>query len=652
MKINWLFPGTVATTTIFMLGSPAQAAKLQSWRYDPNLNQLEFITQGSVQPQAQLVFNPTRLVIDLPGIEFGRPQLIKPIGGRIRAIRIGQFNKNTTRLVVEITPGYTIVPEQVKFEGRTPSRWIVQLPTPEVEQVGSSPLNVYNVVTSNPNLTTRKAPVINKNTVDRNNTGDNTNEELPRTRTTLSRADGVTQIESVRATGDGLFVRTSGGKPEIKSFRSKDKSAINIDIFGAALSSVLEQRDIPINKHGVKHIEFTELRASKPGVRMTMWVDKKSPDWRVTLSNIGGLVLLPDGNVSDLSKDESPSSTPDNNSISYQQTSNSISTIQSVELIGSGTQLLIKADQPLSRDTSGGWERSSGFYRITIPNAKLATPVRGPSFDASSPILRIRLQQKDPRTVVVYVQPASGVQIGQLNQLNSQLLSLELQRTSFPFTPRTSLPPIPRSNPQVLPSRPYGINPTYTPQPLARSRVPNGRVVIMVDPGHGGKDSGAPGLGGLLEKNVVLPISQKVAAVLEQNGVQAVLTRNSDYFVELQGRVDMAERANADLFVSIHANSVDGRRDVNGLETYYYDSGYDLARTVHSTILQSIPTLRDRGVRKARFYVLRKSSMPSILVETGYMTGVEDNPRLGNPEYQNRMAEAIANGILRYLKMR
>jgi N-acetylmuramoyl-L-alanine amidase len=658
VKINWLLPGTVATTTIFMLSSPAHAAKLQSWRYDPNLNRLEFNTQGSVQPQAQLVFNPTRLVIDLPGTEFGRPQLIQPVGGRIRAIRIGQFDASTTRLVIELTPGYTLDPQQVKFEGRTPSRWIVQLPTPEVEQVGSSPLNVYNIVTPNRNITDRQAPVVNRNpivsnsTVVRTNTVVSPNQELPRQRTVISRADGTTQIESLRVTGDGLFVRTSGENPEIKLFRSKDKSAINIDIFGATLSSLLEQRDISVNKHGIRHIEFTDLRSSKPGVRMTMWVDKKSPDWRVSVSNIGGLVILPNGDVSNLSRDETPKSISDNNPISSQESNNSISTIQSVELVGSGTQLLIKADQPLSRDASSGWERSSGLYRITIPNAKLATRVRGPNFDASSPVLRIRLQQKDPRTVVVYVQPASGVQIGQLNQLNSQLLSLELQRSSFSFTPRTSLPPIPRSNPQVLPSRPYTINPTYRSQPLARSRVPNGRVVIMVDPGHGGKDSGAPGLGGLLEKDVVLPISQRIAAVLEQNGVQAVLTRNSDYFVELQGRVDMAERANADLFVSIHANSVGARRDVNGLETYYYDSGYGLARTVHSTILQSIPTLRDRGVRKARFYVLRKSSMPSILVETGYMTGGEDNPRLGNPEYQNRMAEAIAHGILRYMRMK
>jgi len=174
----------------------------------------------------------------------------------------------------------------------------------------------------------------------------------------------------------------------------------------------------------------------------------------------------------------------------------------------------------------------------------------------------------------------------------------------------------------------------------------------MIDPGHGGKDSGAVGIGGLQEKNIILPISQKLARILQQNGVQVILTRDSDYFVSLQGRVDLADRANADVFISIHTNSAGLQRpDVSGLETYYYDSGLSLARIVHSNILRSV-NVRDRGVRRARFYVLRKSSMPSILVEAGYMTGREDIAKLRNPQYQDQMAEAIARGILQYLKQR
>ena len=149
-------------------------------------------------------------------------------------------------------------------------------------------------------------------------------------------------------------------------------------------------------------------------------------------------------------------------------------------------------------------------------------------------------------------------------------------------------------------------NPGSISQPSPNRPVPRGKLLVVIDPGHGGKDSGAPGLGGLLEKDVVLPIGKRVASILEQNGVQAVLTRDADFFVELQGRVDIAERVNATLFVSIHANSVDGRPNVNGLEVYYYDSGYALAEVVRNTILQNIGTIKDRGTRKARFYVLQK----------------------------------------------
>ncbi|BAY45556.1 cell wall hydrolase/autolysin [Scytonema sp. HK-05] len=663
MKINWLLPGTVATTAIFMVMSPAQAAKLESWRFDANLNRLEINTEGSVQPQAQLIFNPTRLVIDLPGTDYGRPPFVQPVaGGAIRTVRVSQFDGQTTRIVIELTPGYTLDPKEVKFEGRTASRWMVQLPTPQLEQVApsssNSSFNIYSVVRPGSNSTANKDTVVNTDSVANKNTVVNTIEGQTQKQTIISNAQGLAQIENLRVTGDGLFVRINGGNPQIQTFRSSDNSAINIDIIGAALSPRLAQQNLRVNKYGIKRVEFTQLRTT-PGVRMTLWVDKNSPDWQASMSSFGGLVVLPTGDTRKLSRDtrDNSNSLPNSDILTSRNPRNSnltlpatdsLSTIESVDLTASGTQLLIKGDQPLS--ANGGWDRASGMFRITIPNAKLAGAVRGPNFDASSPVLRVRLQQQDPRTVVVYIQPAGGVQIGQLNQLTGQLLSLELRRSFSPLTPRLGLPPLPRANPRPLP--PITNNPLPLPQPLLRPPVPNGRVVIMIDPGHGGKDSGAPGLGGLLEKDVVLPISIKIANILQQKGVQVMLTRNADYFVELQGRVDMADQANANLFVSIHANSVGARPDVNGLETYYYDSGLDLARVVHSTILQSIPTLRDRGVRRARFYVLRKSSMPSILVETGYMTGQEDNPRLGSPEYQNRMAEAIANGILLYLRQR
>jgi N-acetylmuramoyl-L-alanine amidase len=634
VKLRWLLPGTFGI--IFMLSSPALAGKLESWRFDANQNRLFINTSSAVQPKAQLIFNPTRLVIDLPGTRFGRSQLTQPVGGAIRSLRIGQFNEDTSRMVVELAPGYTLDPNQVKFVGTTASRWTVQLPTPQAEKVESSPKNVYNVVTIN----TTKLP----------------DKPLPRKPiekpTVISTAQNTTQIENFQVTGDGFFVRTSGNNPQIQVNRSRDRTLIYMDIASTILSPSLAQRDLNVNQHGVSRVELNQLQTTPPSVRMTLRVDKNSPDWRANPSSSGGLVILPGVSVVRIPSNNPPRPIDSGNRPIPNPSpivSNAVATIQSIELAPAGGQLIVRGDRNIS--ANGGWDRSSGLYRITIPNAKLAPNIKGPSFSANSPVLRVRLQQQEPNTVVVYVQPAAGVQIGQLNQLGDQFVALQLQRSSRivpPIAPPvvtppvSNLPPIPRPNP--LPGSSGNPQPSPIPRP-----VPNGRVVVVIDPGHGGKDSGAPGLGGLLEKDVILPIGKRVAAILEQNGVKAILTRDADFFVELQGRVDIAERVNGTLFVSIHANAIAQRPDVNGLEMYYYDSGYRLAEVIRSSILQTIPTLRDRGTRKARFYVLRKSSMPSVLVETGYMTGREDNPRLGNPDYQNRMAEGIARGILRYL---
>ncbi|MBD2343988.1 N-acetylmuramoyl-L-alanine amidase [Anabaena subtropica] len=630
MKLHWLVSGTVGT--VLLLSSPALATRLNSWRFDANQNRLEINTTGAVQPKAQLIFNPTRLVIDLPNVTFGKPQLTQNIGGRVRSVRIGQFDPQTTRVVVELAPGYTLDPQQIKFVGITASRWTVQLPTPTAEQAESSPDNVYNVVTidsdTRPNLPNNPRPELPSN---------------PRpefSNNTVSAAPGKTQVESLQVTGDGLFVRTTGANPPVQVIRSRDRATIFMDIPGATLSP-RAQRNITVNRHGVSRVELTPLQTRTPSVRMTLRVDPNSPDWRATNSSAGGLVVLPTRVVRlpDNNNSEQSGNTP--NLPNRLPTTNSVATIQSVDLANNGTQLLIRANQAVS--ATSGWDRNTGLFRISIPNARLAPQVTGPDLNANSPILRVRLQREEPNTVVVLVQPASGVQIGQVNQVGNQLLALQLQGSRRLVT-TPPLPPIQGQLPDPTNPRPVPI-----PQPGTRP-VPKGRLSVFIDPGHGGKDPGAIGIGGVREKDIILPISQRIAEVLQQNGVQVVMARNSDFFVSLPGRVQMAERAKADVFVSIHANAIGGNRsDVNGLETYYYDSGLGLARAVHSSILQSV-SVRDRGVRRARFYVLRKSSMPSILVETGFVTGREDVAKLRNPAYQRQMADAIARGILQFLK--
>jgi len=149
---------------------------------------------------------------------------------------------------------------------------------------------------------------------------------------------------------------------------------------------------------------------------------------------------------------------------------------------------------------------------------------------------------------------------------------------------------------------------------------------------------------------VVLDVSQKLAQILEQNGLQVVMTRQDERTIDLAPRTQLANRISADLFVSVHANAVGGgRTEVNGVETYYYQSGNLLAQYIQNSILQTM-RMNNRGVKQARFYVLRNTQMPAVLVEVGFVTGSDDSQILANPDNRTRIAEAIAQGILQYIQ--
>ncbi|WP_242021457.1 MULTISPECIES: DUF3747 domain-containing protein [Cyanophyceae] len=179
--------------------------------------------------------------------------------------------------------------------------------------------------------------------------------------------------------------------------------------------------------------------------------------------------------------------------------------------------------------------------------------------------------------------------------------------------------------------------------------IPQGSVVVVIDPGHGGRDPGAVGIGGLQEKQINTAISNRVQQQLAAAGITVLMTRSSDVFVDLDARAQYANRAGASVFVSIHANAISmSRPEVNGLETYYFSSGERLARSIHASVLGNTD-MRDRGVRTARFYVLRYTTMPSVLVETGFVTGSQDAARFRDPAAVNRIADGIAQGILNYL---
>ena len=187
---------------------------------------------------------------------------------------------------------------------------------------------------------------------------------------------------------------------------------------------------------------------------------------------------------------------------------------------------------------------------------------------------------------------------------------------------------------------------------LQLPNVEQNKFYVVIDPGHGGPDPGAIGISGIRETDVVLEVSKMVSRLLSEKGVKVRLTRNKEVDLDLPPRVNFANRTNADIFVSIHANASRGkRRDINGLETFYYRGwrGRSLAKKIQKQILRVSPGSPDRGVKQGRYYVLKNTKMPAALVEVGFLTGRLDAKRLEKNMHRKRLAYAIAKGILEYL---
>ncbi len=266
---------------------------------------------------------------------------------------------------------------------------------------------------------------------------------------------------------------------------------------------------------------------------------------------------------------------------------------------------------------SGGARASGHHFRVIVP------------ITGSDTLERAR--RVEPEAFRATVDGQTVIQVGLFrDQQRAQEVYRDLVSADLPAKILNASAPAPASLPPI-------------------PAIPQGQVVVVIDPGHGGRDPGAIGIGGLREKDINTTISNRVRQQLEAAGLAVLMTRNSDQWVDLDPRAEFANRAGADVFVSIHANAISlDRPDVNGLETYYYSSGQRLAQSIHSSVLRGTD-LSDRGVRQARFYVLRHTDMPAVLVETGFVTGATDAARFRNPAAVTQIADAIARGVLNYL---
>jgi len=227
--------------------------------------------------------------------------------------------------------------------------------------------------------------------------------------------------------------------------------------------------------------------------------------------------------------------------------------------------------------------------------------------------------------------------------------------------------------------------PAQTPPPAASPRL-----LVMLDPGHGGEDEGAHGRRGLLEKDVALELARTLAGQLTEAGMEARLTRDSDVFVPLWDRAKKANAEGADLFISLHLNA-DKSRQAKGSEVFFLSMGAgdrlaaelaavenaggkaaeqdpdsvvagilnDLSQEAYlrdserlavaiQGQLNQLGGIKQRGVKQAPFVVLRGAAMPAVLVETAFISNPREEAKLMDPAFRKRVAQAITRGVRRY----
>lgn len=190
----------------------------------------------------------------------------------------------------------------------------------------------------------------------------------------------------------------------------------------------------------------------------------------------------------------------------------------------------------------------------------------------------------------------------------------------------------------------------YKPSPKGKDRSLRGKVIVL-DPGHGGRDPGAISPNGIPEKILTLQAARKAAYYLKSAGATVYLTRNNDRRNNLKDIVKFVNKIRPDIFISIHFNCTD-RRSISGTETYYYKrDSRRLALILHRTLINGLKR-KDRGLRKVRYYAIRHTKVPAVLLEPAYISNYNEEKLARSPKFQRELAINILKGVKAYFRSR
>ena len=176
----------------------------------------------------------------------------------------------------------------------------------------------------------------------------------------------------------------------------------------------------------------------------------------------------------------------------------------------------------------------------------------------------------------------------------------------------------------------------------------NGARTVVIDAGHGGSDYGAI-RDNINEKDITLDVSKRLKTLLQKQGYNVIMTRDTDEYLSLQERCDITEAAHPDIFVSVHVNS-SVKPGITGVETHYYhQESLALAQTVHAAIASNIKS-NNRGLFKSKFYVINHTTVPAILCEIGFISNDSERNQLNGDKRKQDTAKAIMEGVNNYFK--
>lgn len=314
-------------------------------------------------------------------------------------------------------------------------------------------------------------------------------------------------------------------------------------------------------------------------------------------------------------------------------------------------------------------------------DSSLAPGLNGKIIDVKDGLIgRVRIAQPSDNVTRVVLDTTPGSSFAVSLEQNPYRLIIEVR--SRENTPKTNI------NQTAAPAVANPPLSTEATKDNAQVRAHGAKLRIVLDPGHGGWDLGTIGREGLMEKNLVLEVAQRLGAMLENKlGCEVIYTRKEDDFVPLEQRAEIANLQQADLFISVHAN-YSSLATARGVETYYssffsppeareiefrengnalavtrtkltgvqlkdkVDASRKLAnsvqRALHGTLASQSAGIRDRGVREASFVVLTGTQMPSVLAEISFVSSPADEEKLRSAEYRQQIAEALYKGIERF----